>query len=261
LDPQKDVVYHSGFQVLLGTAGPTLFLAKDVPVKAFGNVSDDLPLRGDEGKNVHFLFFPHSDSALGLLANLYPGGKREIISDAQGKPFAGAFWVSAEEIAANQALWSGSPTGLRRRYYLVPRGRDLLGESDLQVSEAQPERERIDRVLHWRNINGAIEGGERLFAVWEGSLQLREGGAYELDLDTDGAGSIWVDGKLIGGRRVPGSMLRLPATVQLDPGAHPLEVRFAADKEANRFVLLWKAPGGEWEAVPPQAFGEPNSTP
>jgi hypothetical protein len=228
-----------------------------VPVRELGNVSDELPLRGDEGKNVHFLFFPHTDSALGLLASFYPGGRREIVNDAHGKPFAGAFKVSTQEIAASQARWSGSTAGLRGRYYRVPNGRDLLGESGLQLGEATPVQERLDRVLHWRNISGGIEGGERLFAVWEGSLRVSEGGAYELDLDTDGAGSIWLDGRLIGGRRLPGSSLRLPAEVQLSTGEHRFEVRFAADKPANRFVLLWQPPGGEWGPVPPSAFGVP----
>jgi hypothetical protein len=97
--------------------------------------------------------------------------------------------------------------------------------------------------------------------VWHGTLLARVDGDYELDMNSEGALSFLVDGKLVGAGVGSGldalpelPDLKLPVKVHLTAGDHDLEVRFLTHSYDTRLFVYLKQPGGKRELLAPWAL-------
>jgi 4-amino-4-deoxy-L-arabinose transferase-like glycosyltransferase len=150
-------------------------------------------------------------------------------------------------------LWDGPPGTLVGASYPNP-GMDMgwLTGDQLQtaIAGAQPMVQRLDGLFSWHNISASLHGGPYVFGRWQGKLLAYADGPYLLDADTNGALTIWVDGRIVAGHNVDG-VPGLPATVNLQQGAHDFEVRFQSMQDNSVLQLFWQPPGGQRRLLPP----------
>ncbi|MFL5732311.1 MAG: glycosyltransferase family 39 protein [Chloroflexia bacterium] len=159
------------------------------------------------------------------------------------------------EPVARRFLWGGPPGVLSGRYYLKSDIPGLITNARPDVGKATPYMERRDEMLSWHSINSDLPDNGTLEAVWTGTLVAPSDGSYSFNADTDSAASIWIDGHMVGGRRVAGSGPELPATVDLTHGEHSFEVRYEVMRDDDRFAVYWVPPGAAEPALlPAQAF-------
>src|SRR5205085_7888035 len=131
----------------------------------------------------------------------------------------------------------------------------VVTDAHPDYGNATPYTERRDEMLSWHDINGDLPENRTLEAVWTGTLVAPRAGGYEFNVDTDSAASIWVDGRMVGGRRVGKSGQELPVMVELTEGEHSFEVRYKVMRDDDRFAVYWAPPGsGGLTPLPPQAL-------
>jgi hypothetical protein len=167
-------------------------------------------------------------------------------------------WSTDEGVpvpVARRFLWSGPPGALSGRYYLRSNIAGLITDAHPDFGGTAPYMERRDGMLSWHDINADLPENRTLEAVWTGTLAAPREGAYVFNVDTDSAASIWIDGTVIGGRRMGGDGQEMPVTVVLSQGDHNFEVRYKVMRDDDRFAVYWAPPGtGNPILLPPQAF-------
>jgi 4-amino-4-deoxy-L-arabinose transferase-like glycosyltransferase len=102
LDYRQDTVYQMDAPEIFWWNGPGLWLADRVTGRDLSNLSDDLPLTDDQGKNAHFLVFDSYMPYFPTLEAYYPAGTKQVVSRPDGSPFLTAFRVGSDAFAARR---------------------------------------------------------------------------------------------------------------------------------------------------------------
>ena len=87
----------------------------------------------------------------------------------------------------------------------------------------------------------------------EGALPIARAGRYNFDVDSDDGGQLFVDGREVvddGGTHPP---TRRSGSVELAPGSHRVEVRYAQEGGGALLRVTWKGPGVASKVLGPDA--------
>jgi 4-amino-4-deoxy-L-arabinose transferase-like glycosyltransferase len=127
------------------------------------------------------------------------------------------------------------------------------GGADLDAIPKRPaESWRVDPFLAIRDgrVDRALPS-EPFLVRWRGTLRVTKGGLHVFWLRGNGASRLILDG-----RAVLATPARSETTiaVDLEPGPHPLEVRWSWGPERSYIELSWAPPGGPPGLIPPQAL-------
>ncbi len=149
-------------------------------------------------------------------------------------------------------LWNGPLGTLHGQTFGGPGPAGWLTDPVLPPAAGAPAAEMRNGVLAWRGVDDALHSGAPAHGVWTGTLAIPTAGTYTLDLATDAAATVWVDGAQVG-RRGPGAS-GLPAALPLSAGNHALQVRVQSRPGPSVLELYWQPPGGARELLPPTAL-------
>ncbi len=86
-------------------------------------------------------------------------------------------------------------------------------------------------------------------AIWEGVLDVPDGGDYGFTLSSEGELSLSIDGHLVA-RIPPDETTPHSAVVPLTGGPHRILVEYVSQTPPSRFAIHWTPPGGEYEPLP-----------
>ncbi|HUS14416.1 MAG TPA: glycosyltransferase family 39 protein [Chloroflexia bacterium] len=189
--------------------------------------------------------------------------------DGQPAPAAAAFlpsgWhrvVVEATISAPSAprlLLSAGSEGAEvptERLWPVAAGSGLLGA----VGSPNGAVPRVDPFVGYSAVGEPIVSGPGQVAPgaprvrWTGSLQVSTPGAYVLEVRTDGAARLAIDGQDVSATCAAAETTSAPVTLQLDAGSHPLVLDYAAGPGRLIVELYWTPPGGERVLIPPAAL-------
>lgn len=222
LDPKKDVAYESDAPLLLGSLGPTAFLSRDVPNNWMGNASDMLPLTGNEGKNVHFLFFPPTDPTAQLVRTYYPRADAGEVRQSDGAPFLSTVRVSTEAQDALRLVTARYTFGSDR---VFEREEKRIGTAGGKNSDAP-------------GLPGYVS--YPLSAEWRGGLVAPEYGLYLLSLTAPSGAQLEIDGKTFATARDATTAI---AEVVLARGVHEVRLTGTLASREDKIELLWQGEG------------------
>ncbi len=102
----------------------------------------------------------------------------------------------------------------------------------------------------------------RLLAVWQGSLDVKAAGKYQLALDCSEAGRVALDGKDI---IDTSGKLKTSADLDLALGYHELQIIYRGEaenkaqaaKKPGHIQLYWRGPGFQWEPIGSRFLSHP----
>jgi 4-amino-4-deoxy-L-arabinose transferase-like glycosyltransferase len=193
---------------------------------------DHLPLKEHVDRDIVYLFEPWRVAVpVEEFLRYYPDAQVDTVSDPAGQPIFHAVRVDKADV---EHIF-----GLTGNYY---RGPDWQG---------QPFLIRTDRGIVFEDgWNPLPPGEEEPFSVeWNGTFFAPWPGEYGLDLRSQGASWVSVDGHLVAGNQAdPSAGAR--GRVALAKGLHSLEVRLLADNSVGEVALYWTPPGREPEPIP-----------
>ena len=153
-------------------------------------------------------------------------------------------------------LWNGPPGVLIGNSYAAAPADFFTAPALVMPATLPPLITRRDGLLSWRSVNASMHGGGNVAVVWHGTLHLTEAGPYQFEPLTDAPVSVLIDGQLVGARNIPAlaQLPQPPFTVNLQPGDHPIEIRFQAAHDGQGFDFFWTPPGQARELLPPSAL-------
>jgi PA14 domain len=222
LDPEETTVYLSMF---LQNNAVIQFLAPNFEDTKTILPPDVVPLREPGDKSVALFIDREQDWVVGAVRDLYPGASQSVFSDPTGNPALYEVLVSPEEIRAIQ--------GLTGRYWA---GSNL---------EEEPRITETDKTL---DVNWLADAPISLpfKAEWVGILYIPQFGQYQLQLESPGEGTVWVDEALVLQKE---SATEQTIDLQLSQGNHTLRVRAAGGEGLAR--LAWRSnPEDDFETIP-----------
>jgi 4-amino-4-deoxy-L-arabinose transferase-like glycosyltransferase len=133
-----------------------------------------------------------------------------------------------------------------------PPATGLRGE--IRPPGGAPVQARYDPALAFIRLH-ELAGGKDYEARWEGRLRPPQGGRYTLEVVTDGAVTVRLDGVPVIAE--PG-MARDPRAIEggfdLGPREYRFEIAGTWRDNDGHLALYWRKDGGERELVPPSAF-------
>jgi hypothetical protein len=194
--------------------------------------SDHLPLKEHVDRDIVYLFEPWRVAVpVEEFLRYYPDAQTDTVYDPAGEPIFHAVRVSQADV---EGIF-----GLTGRYY---RGLNWQG---------QPFLTRTDQgIVFEADWNPLPPGEEGPFSVeWNGTVFAPWPDEYGLDLRSQGASWVSVDGQLVAGNQgdpTTGASGR----VALAKGLHSLEVRLSADNGVGKVALYWTPPGQEPQPIP-----------
>ncbi|MGA9350866.1 MAG: PA14 domain-containing protein [Anaerolineae bacterium] len=193
---------------------------------------DHLPLKEHVDRGIVYLFEPWRMAVpVEEFLRYYPDAQVDTVSDPAGEPIFHAVRVDKADV---ERIF-----GLTGRYYRGPnwQGQPFLTRTDQGiVFEAD-----------WNPLPLEEEGP---FSVeWNGTFFAPQPGEYELDLRSQGASWVSVDGQLVAGNRGDPSAGG-SGRVTLAKGLHSLEVRLSADNSVGEVALYWTLSGRVPEPIP-----------
>ena len=151
-------------------------------------------------------------------------------------------WAGAEGSwgpLPRRLLWPGPGRGLSGEVRSL--GPDPFGP----WPEAGPRFLRVDGALAFRDTARELGGGEPLQARWTGSLRVEAAGRQRFWLSSNGGSTLSVDGRLVvDDREASGAPGEAAGELELAPGPHRLEVRYAWREGPGLLEAFWQPPGG-----------------
>ena len=140
--------------------------------------------------------------------------------------------------ADHAAIPLGGPLGVWRGQTFPPPGDPAwLTTATLPDTAPAPQLERRDGTLAWRDVNAALQGAGPQAALWRATLHTTAAGDYVFDVATDARVTLWIDGRLIGGRQA--GPAPLPITAALTSGDHAIEARVITQPQAGPVFELY----------------------
>ena len=127
------------------------------------------------------------------------------------------------------------------------------GTGNLDAVPGRPaDSWRVDPFLALRD--GRMDRGlpnEPFLVRWRGTLRVARSGLHLFWLSGNGASRLLLDGRAV--LEAP-ARAETTAGVELEPGPHPIEVRWAWGPERSSLELRWAPPGGPPALIPPDVL-------
>jgi hypothetical protein len=234
----------SNYQVFV-VAAPTFdanhpnirFLAPEADARELTNPTAQLPAPPLQ-KPLAVVVYQGRQDMLALLQSLYPGGELRPIEHPPGRYLNTAYLVPVESASRP---W--------------PDGQGLARELRPEQAGA-PAVPHLDRAIAFRDLAALSPApGQPFRANWRGELLAPRPGGYELELLTDGAAALRLDGRdVLQDAAQPGLARPLKGTITLEPGPHPIEIDYRWARGPGYLELRWRLPGREPSLVPPEAL-------
>jgi hypothetical protein len=245
LDYRNDTVYQMDVPETFWWNGPGLWLADRVTGRDLTNLSDDLPITDNQGKNAHVLVFNSYMSYFPTLPHYYPAGPAQVVPRPDGTPFLTAFRVGQDAFAAQRqaTAWYGPPEGP-----LFERIEPRLGTLGDHLMTIRPPQ--------WMTYP--------LAAQWTGGLVVPVYGTYQLNLLAPAGATLTIDGRTVL-TATTGSPGAADAAVVLAKGVHQVRLAGTLADPAGQVELRWGTGNGAlvpmsgtylWAGPPGVLFGE-----
>ena len=210
------------------------FLARGAPPRDALNPSADLPAILADDQPFVFALSPRLDDWLPLIQHLLPDARMESVPGPRGEPLLLAFHV---------------PPGPRP----TTGAAGLRGEVTVEERDQTMVLRRQDATLAFREAR-ALGDGRPYHARWIGDLVIQTAGEYRLELFTDGAVELLLDGHTAIDAQTSPDPRSVRSDLHLTPGPHSLEVGYAYVRGPGILELRWRPPGGRRAVIPPSAL-------
>jgi 4-amino-4-deoxy-L-arabinose transferase-like glycosyltransferase/sugar lactone lactonase YvrE len=232
LSPHRDMVYQFNLPVMFGDPNPFYFFVRDVPVRDFANAPDELPVTGNQGRDVHFLVSPPDDPILKVLQSYYPGGELRILSKPDGTAVVAAYHVTAAQLDSQRYVTAryGPPSG---PLFEVKEPR--IGTTSLSPGD------------YGRPITPPAWITYPTTAEWTGGLVAPVYGTYYFSLDAPAGATLSIDGRVVLTTTVVASSAQ--TRLVLAKGVHTVRLGGTLDGVDNRIELRWGADPAELAPV------------
>ncbi|MEM9619754.1 MAG: cadherin domain-containing protein [Pseudomonadota bacterium] len=184
------------------------------------------------------------------------------VTDAAGASDTQIFSVDVDNSNSAPEISVTGGEGLQASYYNVGHSIRNLSEIDFN---AAPDAEGVVDSLNYMTGNEAFwEGapGDFFAAKYEGQLLVEEGGSYTINLASDDGSMLFIDGvAVLDNDGLHGTRTR-SVTVDLDEGAHDIEVRYFENGGRQTLKLSWSGPDtdGVEQVIGGEAFRLPGVT-
>ncbi|MEO1242641.1 MAG: cadherin domain-containing protein [Pseudomonadota bacterium] len=177
-------------------------------------------------------------------------------TDAGGLSTSETVAITVADVNEGPTLGLASGEGLKASYYDVGHSIRNLSEIDFN---ATPDAEDVVDNLNYMTGNEAFwEGapGNYFAAKYEGQLVVNEGGSYTINLASDDGSMLFIDGVPVLDNDGLHATRTRSVTVELDEGAHDIEVRYFENGGSQTLQLSWSGPdtGGANEIISGAAF-------
>ncbi|MHA7871619.1 MAG: PA14 domain-containing protein, partial [Hyphococcus sp.] len=181
------------------------------------------------------------------------------VTDAAGLSDAQTFTVNVGDTNAAPEISLLGGEGLQASYFDIGRSIRNLDEIDF---DATPDAEAVVDSLNYMNGGEAFwEGGpqNQFAAKYEGQLVVKEGGNYTIHLASDDGSELFVDGVAVLDNDGLHSTRTRSVTLNLDEGAHDIEIRYFENGGYQTLKLTWEGPdtGGVEQLVAGDALRLP----
>ena len=183
------------------------------------------------------------------------------VTDAAGDSDTADFTIAVEDTNAAPTIGLAGASGLQASYYDV--GGSISRLSDIDFSGAPDATGVVDSLDYTTGNQAFWEGGpDNYFAAkYEGDLIVAEGGSYTLNMASDDGSMLFIDGvPVIDNDGLHGTSTR-SVTLDLEPGAHAIEIRYFENTGAQTLQLTWSGPdtGGVTELLGGDALQQPGT--
>ena len=183
------------------------------------------------------------------------------VTDAAGESDTADFTIAVEDTNAAPTIGPAGASGLQASYYDV--GGSISRLSDIDFSGAPDATGVVDSLDYTTGNEAFWDGGpDNYFAAkYEGDLIVEEGGSYTLNMASDDGSQLFIDGVLVidnDGRHATSTR---SVTLDLEPGAHAIEIRYFENTGAQTLQLTWSGPdtGGATELLGGDALQQPGT--
>ena len=183
------------------------------------------------------------------------------VTDAAGDSDAADFTIAVNDVNSAPTIGLAGMSGLQASYYDI--GSSISRLSDIDFDGA-PDATGVVESLNYRTGDERFwDGGADDFfaAKYEGELIVQEGGSYTLNLASDDGSQLFINGRpVIDNDGLHGTRTRT-VTLDLEPGAHAIEIRYFENTGAQTLQLTWSGPdtGGATELVEGDALQQPGT--
>jgi len=177
-------------------------------------------------------------------------------TDEGGLHITENFSVTVDNVNEGPSLSVVSSAGLKASYYDIGHALSDLDQIDF---DAAPDATGVVDSLNYMTGNQAFwDGapGDYFAAKYEGLLNVTEGGVYVFNMASDDGSMLYIDGvPVLDNDGLHGTQTR-SVSVNLDEGAHQIEVRYFENGGSQTLQLAWSGPdtGGVNEVISGEAF-------
>jgi|GEM_PF-3540277 len=177
-------------------------------------------------------------------------------TDSQGAATEQSFTIGVDDVNEGPSLGLGSSQGLQASYFDIGHSLRNLDQIDF---DAEPDAVAVVESLDYLTGNESFWDGapDNFFAArYEGKLVVEEGGTYTFNLASDDGSVLYINGEpVLDNDGLHGTRTRT-VTLDLDEGAHDIEVRYFENGGHQTLQLSWSGPdtGGEREVIGGDSF-------
>jgi hypothetical protein len=136
---------------------------------------------------------------------------------------------------------TGNP-GLTAEYFALSGNVSALSQVDFS---ATPTKRDVVREINWAtSYNPLWQGGpsDQFAARFSGDVVVERAGSYTFYLTSDDGSALYIDGQVVVNNDGPHGAVEKRATVNLEAGAHEIEVRYFENTGRQTLQLEWKGP-------------------
>ncbi|WDI30159.1 PA14 domain-containing protein [Hyphococcus flavus] len=163
-------------------------------------------------------------------------------TDQGGLSTEQSFFIAIDNVNEGPVLSLANSPGLKASYFDVGHAIRNLDEVDFNAS---PDAAGVVDNLNYMNGQDAFwEGAPRDYfaAKYEGQIVVEEGGSYTFSMASDDGSMLFIDGQpVLDNDGLHGTRTR-NVTVNLDEGAHDIEVRYFENGGHQTLQLAWSGP-------------------
>jgi archaellum component FlaF (FlaF/FlaG flagellin family) len=181
------------------------------------------------------------------------------VTDAAGASDTVAYSVAVDDANTAPEISLVGGEGLQASFYDVGHAISTLNQVDFN---ATPDAEAVVDSLDYMQGRQAFWDGapDDFFAArYEGQLMVNDGGSYTFSLASDDGSMLFIDGvAVLDNDGLHGTRTRT-VTLDLDAGAHDIEVRYFENGGSQTLQLAWSGPDtdGEREVIGGDSFRLP----
>ncbi|PQA86461.1 cadherin domain-containing protein [Hyphococcus luteus] len=184
------------------------------------------------------------------------------VTDSGGASDVMSFSVGVENVNSAPEIALQGGEGLKGSYYNIGHSLSDLDQVDFN---AAPDAEGVVDSLNYTQGQEAFwDGapGDYFAAKYEGQVMVGEGGAYTFSMASDDGSMLFIDGEPVLDNDGLHSTRTRTVTVDLDEGAHDIEVRYFENGGEATLQLSWAGPdtGGVTEVIGGDSYRLPGVT-